>query len=88
MAKNPTPKSQQISSEEPTTPVPAQAEKPKRYRVIVPNQQFSEKVAGVLFQNGKAVIDIETIDAGLGRSPDEIARIMREDFGYSVQELD
>lgn len=59
----------------------------KRYLVHVPNEQFNERVMGVQFNKGKATVDENSIDESLGYSVDEVARRMKVDFGYEVEEL-
>jgi len=57
-----------------------------QYLVTTPkNPQYSGKVCGVLFQGGRAFVSEHTINPALGRSADEVARILKEDFGYDVQ---
>lgn len=59
----------------------------KRFLVNVPNPQFSENVMGIQFNKGKAIVDEHSIDLSLGYSVDEIARQMKVDLGYEVEEL-
>jgi hypothetical protein len=57
-----------------------------QYIVTTPkNPQYSGKVGGVLFQGGKAFVSEHTINPALGRSADEVAKMLKEDFGYDVQ---
>lgn len=59
-----------------------------RYIVHTPNPEFSERVMGVRFDKGKALIDEHTIDPALGYSVEEIARRMETDFRYTVEALE
>ena len=59
----------------------------KRYLVRTPNEQFNERVFGVQFNKGKATVDENSIDPTLGYSVEEVARRMKLDFGYEVEEI-
>jgi hypothetical protein len=57
-----------------------------QYIVTTPkNPQYSGRVGGVLFQAGKAFVSEHTINPALGRSADEVAKMLKDDFGYDVQ---
>lgn len=60
-----------------------------QYLVTTPNNpQYSGKVCGVRFENGRALVSEYTISPNLGRSVDEIATQLQRDFGYDVQPID
>jgi hypothetical protein len=61
--------------------------KSKKYVATVINPNFNGKVAGVRFWDGKALVTEETIDKFLGRSLEEVIRMMEKDFGYEITEL-
>ena len=57
-----------------------------QYIVTTPkNPQYSGKVGGVLFQGGKAFVSEHTVNPALGRNADEVAKMLKDDFGYNVQ---
>ncbi|CAK0772585.1 hypothetical protein CCP3SC15_450008 [Gammaproteobacteria bacterium] len=59
----------------------------KRYLVKTPNNDFKGKVAGIEFARGQAVVEELTLDPALGRSVEETARMLKDDFGYLVTEI-
>jgi len=58
-----------------------------RYLVTAPKDTYDGKTLGVKFQDGKAVVDEYTVPKLLGRSPDEVARLMKRDFGFEVKKI-
>ncbi len=48
------------------------------------NPQYSGRLFGVQFNNGKALVSKETIDPDLGYTVEQIAQSMKTDFGYDV----
>lgn len=62
--------------------------KPTRFIVTTPkNPQYRGKAAGVTFTNGKALVEENTIDTTLGRTPEEIADLLKKDFNYEVNPI-
>lgn len=58
------------------------------YLVSTPgNPNFSGKVYGITFTNGRAFVSDQTVDSRLGWSADQIAFSMKKDFGYDVVEV-
>lgn len=49
------------------------------------NALFEGKTLGVKFERGRALVDDVTVDPKLGRSKDEVATLMKRDFGYEVE---
>lgn len=58
-----------------------------RYLVTAPIDTYSGKTLGIKFNDGKAVVDEYTVPKNLGRSPDEVARLMKRDFGFEVKKI-
>ena len=59
----------------------------RQYIVTVPNIEYDGKTYGVQFYQGKALIAEHTIDSRLGWTVDEIARKLKADFSYEVEEV-
>lgn len=58
------------------------------YLVSTPgNPNFSGKVYGVPFTNGRAYVSDQTVDPRLGWTADQIGFSMKHDFGYDVLEV-
>lgn len=62
--------------------------KVQRYLVTADNPDYADVTAGVQFNRGQALIDPLTLDANLGRTPTEVADLLREMGGYTVREVD
>ena len=63
---------------------------PIRYKATTPNPDFSGKTLGVKFENGVAVFDDYSLKQTKNpnqREAAEIAKAMRQDFGYTVEEV-
>lgn len=58
-----------------------------RYLVTTKSETYNGKTLGIKFQDGKAVVDEYTVPKNLGRKPDEVARLMKRDFGLEVQKI-
>jgi len=58
-----------------------------RYLITVPKDTYNGKTLGVKFNDGKAVVDEYTVPKNLGRSVDEVARLMKRDFGFEVKRI-
>ncbi len=59
----------------------------QRYLVTATNPDYNDVTAGVQFNRGRAVIDPLTMDASLGRSTDEVAQVLVDLGGYTVEAL-
>ena len=59
-----------------------------RYIIHTPNPEFAERVMGVRFDKGKAMVDEYTIDKSLGYTVEEIARRLEKDFNYTVEVIE
>ena len=59
----------------------------QRFLVTTPNEQYNERALGVQFARGQAVVDSFSIDKSLGLTVEEVARRMKLDFGYEVEEI-
>lgn len=58
------------------------------YLVSTPgNPNFSGKVYGIPFTNGRAFVSDQTVDPRLGWTADQIGFSMKHDFGYDVLEV-
>lgn len=57
-----------------------------RFRVTTPNQQYQGKAAGVLFNEGQAIVDSD-LPNGTGK-PTEHVIIELQEFGYKIEPLD
>lgn len=56
-----------------------------QYIVTTPlNPNYGGKTCGVRFERGRAFVSQYTINPALGWSVDDVARKMKEDFGYDV----
>ncbi|MBK8113292.1 MAG: hypothetical protein IPK44_01585 [Candidatus Accumulibacter sp.] len=62
--------------------------KVQRYLVTADNPDYADVTAGVQFNRGQALIDPLTLDANLGRTPAEVADLLREMGGYAVREVE
>lgn len=60
----------------------------QRYLVTAANPDYNDVTAGVQFNRGRAVIDPLTLDASLNRTTDEVAKILRDLGGYTVEPID
>lgn len=59
-----------------------------QYLVTTPkNPEYSGKTCGVIFRNGRALVNEFSIDPLLGYSVEEIVERMKTDFGYLVERL-
>lgn len=57
-----------------------------QYLVTTPrNPEYTGKAYGVFFRDGRALVSDWTIDPSLGWSADEVAEMLRKDFGYEVE---
>jgi len=57
-----------------------------RFRVTTPNQQYQGKAAGVLFNEGQAIVDSD-LPNGTGK-PTEHVIIELQEFGYNIEPID
>lgn len=57
------------------------------YLVTTPNPAYNGKVLGIKFANGKAVVAEQTLSPKLGRTVEQVAISLRDDFGYTVTPL-
>ncbi len=64
-----------------------QAQEQKRYLVKAHNADYNDVTAGVQFNRGRAVIDPLTLDASLGRTPEEIVKVLTDLGGYEISEV-
>jgi hypothetical protein len=51
------------------------------------NPEFNGKVYGIQFNAGQAIISKETVSPFLGLTADEIARRLKADFGYEIEQV-
>ncbi len=58
------------------------------YVAIVPNEQFAGQVYGVQFHKGRAIVAEQTVDTSLGRTAEEVARLLKVDFHFAVLPMD
>lgn len=56
------------------------------YVVNTPEREYKGKTYGVQFEKGSAAINGMTVPKHLNRSADEVATLMKRDFGYDVKE--
>jgi hypothetical protein len=59
----------------------------KQFYAKAPQQGYGGQTFGVQFFDGVALIAEHTISPYLGRTVEEIADLMRKDFGYEVTEI-
>jgi len=64
-----------------------QAQEQKRYLVTAHNADYNDVTAGVQFNRGRAVIEPLTLDASLGRTPEEIVKVLTDLGGYEISEV-
>ncbi len=57
-----------------------------RFRVTTPNPQYQGKAAGVLFNEGQAIVDSD-LPNGTGK-PTEHVIIELQEFGYKIEPID
>lgn len=62
--------------------------KATRYLVTADNPDYNDVTAGVQFNRGQALIDPLTLDAGLGRTTDQVAELLSGMGGYTVKAIE
>jgi hypothetical protein len=54
------------------------------FLVKTPNLAYRGKTLGILFSNGRAILNELTVDEKVGLTVEELAEKFRTEFGYSV----
>lgn len=56
------------------------------YVVETPNAAYKGKTLGVRFEGGVARVNDDTVPEKLGRTADEVAAAMAQEYGYTVRD--